>query len=67
MDSLKVTTKHEVEYTTLEGKREPAPAGATITVSIDEAVELDRAGALKSKPVLQAARPKRKGGDEASE
>ena len=57
MNAIEVTTKHEVEYTTLEGKRELAPAGSTLKVSVDQAVELDRAGALKSKPVAQVKRP----------
>lgn len=60
MDHLEVTTLHEVEYSTIDGKRALAAAGAKIKVSVDEAVELDRAGALKSKPVAQVARPKAK-------
>ena len=60
MESIEVTTAHEVEYTTLDGKRALAAVGEKIKVGVDEAVELDRAGALKFKPVAQVARPKAK-------
>lgn len=67
MDLIEITTKHDIEYTDEDGVRRTAPAGKTLKVPVDEAVELDRAGALKSKPVAQAPRPKRRVAEEQSE